>query len=208
MKIKTNHEFNLTNQYVFPAVMDDAELCKELIERIFQGKKVVSISDNNGDTDKSVRMDVLFENDREIYDIEIQVADNDNLGKRARYYSSMHDWDLIRRGADPSLLKKSYVIFICTFDQGKLGRAIYTYSGYDMEHDMKLNDGRYIMTLNTTSIGDNISKELQNLFDYIRTDSYEGDDEFLRRLDEKVSKVNREKREAIRYYEEDENSVK
>ena len=67
---------------------------------------------------KGIRFDVYSEDDSGIvYDCEMQTSKKDNLPKRTRYYQGMIDLNLLERGADYKELKKSYVIFICPFDQ-------------------------------------------------------------------------------------------
>lgn len=66
-----NIQFPLTNDLVFSLVMQDTDLCKELIQRIFPERKIAELkfSDTyvesqksliNGIIEKSVRLDVLF----------------------------------------------------------------------------------------------------------------------------------------------------
>ena len=46
----------------------------------------------------------------------MQVSQKSNFPKRMRYYQGMIDLNLIERGADYNVLRKSYIIFICPFD--------------------------------------------------------------------------------------------
>lgn len=50
----------------------------------------------------------------------------DNLPKRMRYYQGMIDLNILEKGENYKNLKKSFVIFICTFDLFGLGR-MYTH---------------------------------------------------------------------------------
>ena len=45
----------------------------------------------------------------------------DNLPKRMRYYQGMIDLNILEKGENYKNLKKSFVIFICTFDLFGLG---------------------------------------------------------------------------------------
>ena len=47
-----------------------------------------------------------------VYNIEMQAIDTKELPKRARYYQSMIDLQLIDRGTDYQELNQCYVIFI------------------------------------------------------------------------------------------------
>lgn len=74
--------------------MENEQLCKELLERIFQGQhiKEVKILDKvsakseasivTGVTSKSVRMDVLFEDRTSWFNIEMQVENRKDLPVR------------------------------------------------------------------------------------------------------------------------------
>ena len=76
-----NIQFPLTNDLVFSLVMQDTDLCKELIQRIFPERKIAELkfSDTyvesqksliNGIIEKSVRLDVLFIGDDQWYNLE------------------------------------------------------------------------------------------------------------------------------------------
>ena len=55
------------------------------------------------------------------YNVEMQAVALCELGKRARYYHSQLDMELLVTGREYSELPKAYVIFICDFDPfGKL----------------------------------------------------------------------------------------
>lgn len=56
----------------------------------------------------------------------MQSTDKKNLPKRTRYYQGMIDLNIINKGEDYNKLKKSYVIFICDYDEFGLGRHIYS----------------------------------------------------------------------------------
>lgn len=44
-----------------------------------------------------------------------------------RYYQGMIDLNILEKGGDYNKLKKSYVIFICTFAPYGQGRHLYTF---------------------------------------------------------------------------------
>ncbi len=51
-----------------------------------------------------------------VYNIEIQATKFKYLAKRMRYYQGLIDLNIIDKGEEYSSLKKSFVIFICTYD--------------------------------------------------------------------------------------------
>ena len=102
----TWEELTISNDFLFGKVMQDAELCKELLQRILPDlnidrivypelQKTISL-----DLDaKSIRLDVYVKDGRgTIYDIEMQVIDTKELPKRTRYYQSIIDLQLIDKG--------------------------------------------------------------------------------------------------------------
>ena len=100
----TKIKYPFSNQLIFALVMENENLCKELLERIFQGQhiKEVKILDRvstkseasivTGVTSKSVRMDVLFEDKTSWFNIEMQVENRKDLPFRSRYYSAALLW--------------------------------------------------------------------------------------------------------------------
>ena len=93
----------LANDFLFGKVMQDAKLCKELLQIIFPDMKIDHIEypalqkTINMDADaKSVRLDVyIVDNKGTVYDIEMQMADTKELPKRTRYYQAMMDLEMI-----------------------------------------------------------------------------------------------------------------
>ena len=128
-------ELGISNDFLFGKVMQNPELCKELLQRILPELKIERIEypelqkSINVDMDAhSVRLDVYVKDEKEaIYDIEMQVSDTKELPKRSRYYQSMIDLQLIDKGQHYKKLNRSYIIFISPFDLYGKGRHIYTF---------------------------------------------------------------------------------
>ena len=128
-------ELSISNDFLFGKVMQNPELCKELLQRILPDLNIERIEypelqkNINVDMDAhSVRLDVYVKDDKEtVYDIEMQVSDTKELPKRSRYYQGMIDLQLVDAGQHYKKLNKSYIIFICPFDLYGKGRHIYTF---------------------------------------------------------------------------------
>lgn len=126
-------ELSISNDFLFGKVMQNPELCKELLQRILPDLNIERIEypelqkSINMDMDaRSVRLDVYVKDEKEVvYDIEMQVSHTKELPKRSRYYQSMIDLQLIDKGQLYDELKRSYVIFICPFDL--YGKGAYLY---------------------------------------------------------------------------------
>ena len=121
-----------------------------------------------------------------------------NLPKRMRYYQGMIDLNILEKGDDYNHLKKSYVIFICTFDPFGLGRHIYTFENRCSEDTaLTLNDGTVKIILNTKGTLDDVSPEMKRLLDYV--DGKGVSDTFTRDLEEAVQSARQNEKWRLDY---------
>jgi predicted transposase/invertase (TIGR01784 family) len=150
------------NNYVFQEVLKNKKLCQYLIEKILhiQIKDIRYLIEERHInsariSSKSIRLDVYVENEEgTVLDIEMQVTgDNSTVhaGKdettvikglplRTRYYQSLISMDMLKRGMEYRELRKSYVIFICTFDPFGKGLPMYHFT-YRCKEDTSLEMG-------------------------------------------------------------------
>ena len=194
-------KLGISNDFLFGKVMQDAELCKELLQIIFPNMKIDHIEypvlqkTNNMDADaKSIRLDVyIVDNKGTVYDIEMQMADTKELPKRTRYYQAMMDLEMIDKGQSYKKLKKSFVIFICPFDLFNEGRHLYTFKNICIE-DKKilLGDDTTKIFLNTEGKMADVNQKLTAFLDYVA--GKKSDDSFVQKLENaiKIAKQNRE----------------
>lgn len=189
-------ELGIGNDFLFGKVMQNVELCKELLQIILPELEIDRIEypqlqkSIRSDVDaKSVRLDVYVKDGKgTVYDIEMQVTDTKELPKRTRYYQSMIDLQMIDKGELYNKLKPSYIIFISPFDTFGMGRHIYTFENRCREDmSIALNDGTTKIFLNAVSEMDDTSKELRAFLDYVA--GKESDDAFVRKLEEAVKKA-------------------
>ena len=176
-------KLGISNDFLFGKVMQDAELCKELLQIIFPNMKIDHIEypvlqkTINMDADaKSIRLDVyIVDNKGTVYDIEMQMADTKELPKRTRYYQAMMDLEMIDKGQSYKKLKKSFVIFICPFDLFNEGRHLYTFKNICIEGKMA-----------------DVNQKLIAFLDYVA--GKKSDDSFVQKLENaiKIAKQNRE----------------
>ena len=197
-------KYKFSNKLMFALVMQDEELCAEFIQRLFPGKKVKSISFPNdiqitpektivtGVLSKSVRLDVLFEGEAEVYDIEMQVETEPELPKRSRYYHTSMDTHFLKKGKPYKDLKPSYVIFICMKDPFEKGEAIYQFQMIDKNLQLQLADEAYTIILAIDCPKGKIPKELETFFTYVEREEVDENDDFVKRIHEKVEEVNRD----------------
>ena len=173
--VKSFDELTITDDFMFGVVMGDPKNLKPLIEYIL-GVKIARIEyperqktiEANPDR-KGVRLDVYCEDDEKtVYAIEIQTSDEKNLPKRIRYYRDMIDINILDKGTNYKELKKSFVIFICTFDYFKKDRYMYTFLSQCQEDgDLYLNDETTSIVLNVNGTIGEIDEELKGALRYM-----------------------------------------
>ncbi len=199
---QTNWEkLSISNDFLFGKVMQNPELCTELLQRILPDLEIDHIEypelqkSIKPDIDAhSIRLDVYVKDEKEVvYDIEMQVSDTKELPKRSRYYQGMMDLQLIDKGQYYDDLNQSYIIFICPFDAFGKGRHIYTFENICKEDSRVLmGAGTVKIFLNAKGTLDDVSKELQAFLDYVAGKKTE--DPYVEKLEEAVkeAKKNRE----------------
>ena len=96
--------------------------------------------------------------------------------------------NILEKGENYKNLKKSFVIFICTFDLFGLGRHVYTFENRCIEDlELPLGDDTTKIILNTKGTLDDVSPEMKKLLNYI--DGEAPSDEFTEELEQAVKKV-------------------
>ena len=195
--IKNFDELTIQDNFLFQYVMQDKELCKHLIERILGIKieriemPVVEKTIGNGLLSKSIRLDVYVkDNEERVYDIEMQCTNEGQLllAKRARYYQSMMDSELLLKGRSYVELNPSFVIFICTFDPFKYGLPMYTFTHCcKQDNTIKLSDEATHVFLNAKAAGKAEDADIAAFLDYV--DGNLTDNRFAQRMDSRVKAI-------------------
>ena len=140
------------NNYVFQEVLKNKELCKYLIERILhiQIKDIryliaerhinsARISSKSEGTVLDIEMQVTGDNST-VYSDKDETTVIKGLPLRTRYYQSLISMDMLKQGMKYRELRKSYVIFICTFDPFGKGLPMYHFT-YRCKEDNTLEMG-------------------------------------------------------------------
>lgn len=213
---KRLQELTFKNNFMFGAVMMDEELCKHFLEMVLQFPiDHVDVSKERSivyhPEYKGVRLDVYAKDENLThYNVEMQVDKDRSLPRRARYYHSQIDMELLLSGLEYSELPDTYVIFICDYDPCGGRKYQYTLERH-CEEDAKLNvsDGSHTIYLSTC--GENtgeVQEELVKFLAYVKADLRESDadfsDDFVKRLQESVRhiKASREMEERYMLFEE------
>ena len=89
-------------------------------------------------------------------------------------------------------LKPSYVIFICMKDPFEMGEAIYQFQMIDKNLQLQLNDETYTIILAIDCPKGKIPRELETFFTYVEREEVDENDDFVKRIHEKVEEVNRD----------------
>ncbi len=128
----------------------------------------------------------------------MQATENRNLPKRTRYYQGMIDLNILEKGENYKDLKRSFVIFICTFDLFGEERHIYTFENRCLQNpELGLGDDTTKIILNTKGTMDDVTPEMKKLLDFI--DGKEPEDDFTRELDEAVQAVRKNEKWRLEY---------
>ncbi len=206
---RDRRDIPLENDAMFAEVMRRKDACIGLLETIFEGRRIRDIVYEDDFSiepqkniifdpgNKSIRLDVYFEDEDAVYDIELQKVKRWNLAKRSRMYSSMMDANMLDKGLEYDALKKSYVIFVCMFDV--FGKGMKSYRFRTMCENMQglpLDDGRYIIVVNTKGSAGDSTEDMDAFFEYLNggTKSIgtgkDSGNEFIRKLDRYVLDIN------------------
>ncbi len=127
---------------------------------------------------KGVVLDVLcWDDEGNVYDVELQTSNKKNEVLRSRIYHSKMDAKKYPPGTNYKDVKEAYVIFICTFDPIGDGVIRYTYSTRNDEPPHKaLGDGRHTVFINIYGQQKKLRKGLVSLVKLFKnnraTDSY------------------------------------
>lgn len=209
---KRFEELQLRDDFMFGKVMQDERICKRTLEILLgieieaieypETQKTINITEQG----KSVRLDVyVADNMNTVYNAEMQQKGDGNaleeLPGRSRYYQGMIDLNLIEKGQPYTVLNKSYVIFICTFDP--FGEGLYQYSFQYLCREMPglvLEDGTTKLFFNTKGNVDKASEDLRQFLRYLETN--EPGNAFTETLDQKVEGIRRSEKWRREYMKE------
>ena len=148
--------YPFNSQIMFAKIMQHQHVSKEFLQRLFSNRKIADVKVREiatvtteatvipGVYSKSVRLDVLFDDDESWYNIEMQVAREEDLPQRGRYYSAAIDVAHLEKGRPYGDLKQSFVIFLCRFDYYNQGEAVYAFERIDKRLQLPCGDGSYI----------------------------------------------------------------
>lgn len=203
---KTLQELTLKDNFMFGAVMCDEKNCHRLLELILdfpiarvEVSKEKSILYHPGY--KGVRLDVYAKDEHNThYDVEMQAVAHKALGKRARYYQSQIDMELLLSGEAYENLPNTYVIFICDFDPFGEERYCYTFTNRcEGAPELYLGDGCTAIFLSTHGKNDTeVAPSMVKFLKYVKADLEESNedfgDEFVASIQKSVEHIKQSRR--------------
>ena len=198
---RTLQELTIKDDFLFGAVMLEEANCRRLLE-LAAGISVGSVEVSREKSFvyhpeyRGVRLDVYAKDEKNTrYNVEMQVVKRAGLVKRARYYRSQMDMDLLLAGYEYEELPETYVIFICDFDPFDAGLYRYTFESRCREENSRsLGEGcRYIFLSTYGRNEDDVPEALVKFLDFVHADfqTSQGDfqDDFVSQLQRTVQKV-------------------
>ena len=150
-----------------------------------------------------------MDEEKAVYNTEMQQKQQSDLARRSRYYQSMLDTSLLEPGVpDYSTLNPSYIIMIAPFDLFGYGRYVYTFRATCQEEPgCILQDGATRIFLNTRGKNDSeTSPELISFLHYLENTTDEAaahtGSERMVRIHQRVQKVKLSEQIGVKYMQE------
>ena len=206
-------DLNLTDRFLFDEVMEDPQAHQDALSIIF-GHTVPLLTQNETEKElrvspaiRSIRMDVCsMDEDKSIYNTEMQKKRQTDLAKRSRYYQAMIDTSLLEPGIpNYNILNRSFIIIITPFDPFGLGLYRYTFN-YKCEErpECGLNDDATKIFLNTRGTNpEEVSPELVEFLHYLENTTNQvaehSTSDRIKRIHQRVQKVKSNEEIGVKY---------
>ena len=196
---KSYEQLQFTDDFMFEKVMEDNELCRDVMECLLQEPVGILQSVQTEQRfqltsdGKPIRLDVYTRDKKAIYDAEMQNLNHKKvstleLPRRSRFYQSMMDADFLQKGNLYQDLPEGKVLFICTFDPFGRNFPKYTFQNKcEEDGTLSLYDGTFKIFCNCTASTDNLPKAQKDLYDYISTGI--ANSPLTRRIEDAVAKI-------------------
>lgn len=208
---KTLKELTLKNNFLFAAVMCERDNCKRLLEMIlgFPIEKVDILKEKSilyHPEYKGIRLDIYAKDQNHTcYNVEMQLLFHEALGKRARYYHSQIDMELLSSGSEYSELPPTYVIFICDFDPFGAQKYCYSFKNRCPEvPGLDMQDDSYTIFLSTAGTNDKeVPPEMVKFLKFLNADLTESlddfNDDYVKSLQESIHEIKSSRRMEERF---------
>ena len=205
-------DLTIQSNFMFKHVMGNKGLCQRFIcnvmkcdvvdlEYIETEKELEPYFDS-----KCVRLDVIVvDRNNNRYNLEMQVRNVIGketklplLPKRARYYQSVMDMDMLQKGQTYDKLSPLVLVFVCAFDLFKEGRYVYTFKSRCLENlDLELANDVTTMFLNANGVAGDVTPQMVNFLEYVKTQV--PNDAYTRELEAEVARLKLDKEVRRKY---------
>lgn len=213
MYFKKFDDLTFADHYIFEKVLQNKEICQELLERLLKIKiehleypEIEKTISPYYET-KGVRLDVYVKDSNKVFDIELQNANDVDIHLRTRYYQSMLDTNNLLKGEHYSNLPESFIIFICNYDPFGKNLPIYSFENHCLENpDVILKDKCNKKFFNATAYKKEKDVEISAFLEYICNQKTV--DDFTNRINSLVEKIkqqeiNRKEYSTVNIHDQD-----
>lgn len=212
MKTKRRlQDLTIKDNFMFCAVMSEEENCIGFLEMVlgFPIAKIDVSYERNmvyHPEYKGIRLDVYAKDEaNKHYNVEMQVRRENSIEKRARYYHSQMDMELLSAGISYEELPDTFVIFICDYDP--FGKGLYYYTcRTKCEEDalLEYEDGCRTIYLSTKGKDEEkVPKSLVRFLKFVAADIEQSDqdfeDDYVEQLQKSIHTVKESREMGERY---------
>ena len=205
-------DLQISNDFMFKEVMKSNKgLCKRLVGSIMQQdiEDIVYIATEKTlqpyYDSRGIRLDVILaDKNHTRYNLEMQARNVISkagvalLPKRTRYYQSVIDMDMLKKGENFDQLNPLVLIFICTFDFYKEGRYVYTFKSRCLENlELELANDVTVKLVNAKGKQGQVNDLLKNFLEYVMTNKPV--DDFTKDVERQVWAVKNDKKAREEY---------
>ncbi|HJG15487.1 MAG TPA: Rpn family recombination-promoting nuclease/putative transposase [Ligilactobacillus salivarius] len=191
-------EATIKRDIIFTKVFgENKKLTLELLQIILPKLKIEEIIDiipedreKENIVYRGVRFDVYVKDENgRMYDIEMQVVNHHDLGKRIAYYQNKLSSKALKPSQKFFEKNDTFVIFVCDFDYFQLGLPVY-HTTMRLKEDLNkiVDTGEHNVILNSRAKDfSSVSPEVKAFLEYVRENKVSN--EFTKDLDREVKKI-------------------
>ena len=205
-------DLTIPSNFMFKHVMGNKGLCQRFISNVMKCDVVdLEYIETEKELEpyfdsKCVRLDVIVvDRNNNRYNLEMQVRNVIGketklplLPKRARYYQSVMDMDMLQKGQTYDKLSPLVLVFVCAFDLFKEGRYVYTFKSRCLENlDLELANDVTTMFLNANGVAGDVTPQMVNFLEYVKTQV--PNDAYTRELEAEVARLKLDKEVRRKY---------
>ncbi|MGM9529205.1 MAG: Rpn family recombination-promoting nuclease/putative transposase [Phascolarctobacterium sp.] len=205
-------DLTIQSNFMFKHVMGNKDLCQRFISNVMKCDVVdLEYIDTEKELEpyfdsKCVRLDVIVvDKNNNRYNLEMQVRNVIGketklslLPKRARYYQSVMDMDMLQKGQTYDKLSPLVLVFVCAFDLFNEGRYVYTFKSRCLENlQLELANDVTTIFLNANGVAGDVTPQMVNFLEYVKTQV--PNDAYTRELEAEVVRLKLDKEVRRKY---------